>query len=54
MSETEVKTNPQGDPITSLEPEQKTATDLLRGDPLPRASPETWTCLRVGFASESQ
>jgi pyruvate ferredoxin oxidoreductase alpha subunit len=24
MSETEVKTNPQGDPITSLEPEQKT------------------------------
>ena len=31
MSEAEVKTNPQGDPITSLEPEQKTNP---QGDPI--------------------
>jgi pyruvate ferredoxin oxidoreductase alpha subunit len=31
MSDTEVKTNPQGDPITSLEPEQKTNP---QGDPI--------------------
>jgi pyruvate ferredoxin oxidoreductase alpha subunit len=37
--ETEVKTNPQGDPITSLEPEQKTNP---QGDPITSvAAPKT-------------
>jgi hypothetical protein len=37
--EAEVKTNPQGDPITSLEPEQKTNP---QGDPITSvAAPKT-------------
>src|SRR5207247_1926845 len=42
--EPEVKTNPQGDPITSVEPEQKTNP---QGDPITSAAP-----IKVGGSSK--